>query len=155
LLVCLRWLRALLMPLALPIPEVDLSHATLAGLATLPGVVARVERGTPLLVTEHGVYLRERYLAVSTTRLPVTQRRFLLALGEVCGACARAHAVVTARVGPWTTRWERRLGAGEEMLLPICNGVDVEAFTPRDKPRTSPGHARPTVVAAARIYPLK
>jgi glycosyltransferase involved in cell wall biosynthesis len=155
LIVCLRWLRALLMPLALPIPEADLSHATLAGLAALPGVVARVERGTPLLVTEHGIYLRERYLAVSTTRLPITQRRFLLALAELCGAVTYAYADVLAPVCAWNTRWERRLGAGDEMLIPITNGVDVEAFTPRDKPRTSPGHGRPTVVAAARIFPLK
>jgi glycosyltransferase involved in cell wall biosynthesis len=118
-------------------------------------VVARVERGTPLLVTEHGVYLRERYLAVSTTRLPVTQRRFLLAIAELCAAVTYAHADVLAPVCAWNTRWERRLGAGDEMLVPILNGVDVEAFTPRDKPRTSPGHGRPTVVAAARIFPLK
>src|SRR5262249_19661773 len=71
------------------------------------------------------------------------------------GAVTYAHADVIAPVCTWNTRWERRLGAGEEMLLPICNGVDVEAFTPRDKPRTSAGHGRPTVVAAARIYPLK
>jgi glycosyltransferase involved in cell wall biosynthesis len=155
LVVCLRWLRALLMPLALPIPQADISHATLAGLAALPGVVARVERGTPLLVTEHGVYLRERYLAVSATRLSITQRRFLLALAELCGAVTYAHADVISPVCAWNTRWERRLGADGDVIVPITNGVDVEAFTPRDKPRTSPGHGRPTVVAAARIFPLK
>jgi glycosyltransferase involved in cell wall biosynthesis len=155
LVVCLRWLRALLMPLALPVPDVDLCHATLAGLAALPGVVARVERGTPLLVTEHGVYLRERYLAVSTTRLPVTQRRFLLALAELTGAVTYAHADVIAPVCNWNTRWERALGAAGDKLRPIVNGVDVEAFTPRDKPRTSLGYRRPTVVAAARVFPLK
>ncbi len=155
LVVCLRWLRALLMPIAVPIPEVDLCHATLAGLAALPGIVARVERGTPLLVTEHGVYLRERYIAVSTTRLPATQRRFLLALAELTAALTYAHADVISPVCAWNTRWERRLGASDDKLLPIVNGVDVDAFVPRDKPRTSPGYNRPTVVAAARVFPLK
>ena len=97
----------------------------------------------------------KRYLAVSTTRLPVTQRRFLLAIAELCGAVTYEHADVIAPVCAWNTRWERRLGADDEMLVPICNGVDVDAFTPRDKPRTSPGYGRPTVVAAARIFPLK
>jgi glycosyltransferase involved in cell wall biosynthesis len=118
-------------------------------------VIARIERGTPLLVTEHGVYLRERYLAVSTTRLPIAQRRFLLAFAELTAAVTYAHADLISPVCLWNARWERRLGARSEQIVPIVNGVDVEAFTPRDKPVTSPGYARPTVVAAARIFPLK
>jgi glycosyltransferase involved in cell wall biosynthesis len=155
LVVCLRWLRALLMPLALPIPEADISHATLAGLAAMPGVVARIERGTPLLVTEHGVYLRERYLAVSTADLPTAQRRFLLAIAELTAAITYAYADVISPVCVWNTRWERQLGARADTLKPICNGVDVDAFQPQDKPATSAGWGRPTAVAAARVFPLK
>lgn len=155
LVVCLRWLRALLMPLALPIPEADISHATLAGLAAIPGIVARIERGTPLLVTEHGVYLRERYLAVSTADLPTAQRRFLLAIAELTAAVTYTYADVISPVCVWNTRWERQLGARADTLKPICNGVDVEAFRPSDKPVSSPGWMRPTAVAAARVFPLK
>jgi glycosyltransferase involved in cell wall biosynthesis len=152
---CLRWLRALLMPIALPIPEADISHATLAGLAAMPGIVARIERGTPLLVTEHGVYLRERYLAVSTALLPLAQRRFLLAMAELMATVTYAWADTIAPVCHWNTRWERRLGADPDALLPVHNGVDVDAFAPRDKPPTSPGWNRPTAVAASRVFPLK
>ena len=121
----------------------------------MPGVIARIERGTPLLVTEHGIYLRERYLAVSTTDLPISQRRFLLALAELTAAVTYAYADVIAPVCAWNMRWERALGARAEALEPIHNGVDVEAFTPRDKPPTSLGAHRPTAVAAARVFPLK
>ena len=68
---CMRWLRALMMPLAVPVPEADLTHITIAGLAAMPGIIARLERGTPLIVTEHGVALRERYLAILTDRHPL------------------------------------------------------------------------------------
>lgn len=153
--VCLRWLRALLMPLALPVPEADISHATISGLAALPGVVARIDRGTPLLLTEHGVALRERYLAVSGTELPVAQKRFLLALAELSAAVTYAHADHIAPVCTYNSRWEHRLGAPEARVRPIWNGIDPALFTPRDTPKTSPGHGRPTAVAAARVFPLK
>jgi polysaccharide biosynthesis protein PelF len=152
---CMHWLRALLMPIALPVPLADITHATLASPTAMPGVIARIERGTPLLVTEHGVYLRERYLAVSTVDLPVAQRRFLLALAELTAAVTYAYADLIAPVCAWNTRWEHRLGARPETIRTIHNGVDVAAFTPRDKPPGSPGRDRPTVVAAARVFPLK
>lgn len=152
---CLRWLRALLMPLALPVPRADVSHATISGLAALPGVVARIERGTPLLLTEHGVYLRERYLAVAGTDLPDAQRRFLLALAELTAAVTYAHADHVAPVCSYNSRWEHRLGVPPERVRPIWNGIDPSLFTPRDTPPTSPGYGRPTAVAAARVFPLK
>ena len=155
LVVCMRWFQALLMPLALPVPEADVTHATIAGLAALPGVVARITRGTPLLVTEHGVYLRERYLAVSGDDLPTAQRRFLLALAEMVAGVIYAHADVVSPVCEWNTRWETRLGVDRERIETIVNGIDLALFTPRDKPPTSPGFGRPTVVAAARVFPLK
>ncbi|KOG44435.1 transferase, partial [Streptomyces varsoviensis] len=42
---------------------VDLCHATAGGPAALPGLLAKRFFGTPLLVTEHAVWLRGRYLA--------------------------------------------------------------------------------------------
>jgi hypothetical protein len=61
----LGWLHAFFAPLAAPVPRSDLVHATIAGFAALPGIVAKHRDGTPLLVTEHGVYVRERYISVS------------------------------------------------------------------------------------------
>src|SRR4029078_13187411 len=43
-------------------PEADVVHPTAAGFCGLPCVIARLVRGTPYLLTEHGVYLREQYL---------------------------------------------------------------------------------------------
>ena len=153
--VCQRWLKAMLMPLALPIPEADISHATISGLAALPGIVAKITRGTPFLLTEHGVALRERYLAVSATDLPVAQKRFMLAIAEWAAGMTYAYADHVAPVCSYNARWEHRLGAGPERVRPIWNGIDPSLFTPRDVPATSIGFGRPTAVAAARVFPLK
>jgi glycosyltransferase involved in cell wall biosynthesis len=47
-------------------------------------------------------------------------------------------------------RWEVRYGADPARIETIYNGVDPQVFAPRPKP---PGP--PTVLAAARVYPLK
>ncbi len=153
---CMRWLRALMMPLAVPVPEADLTHITIAGLAAVPGIIARLERGTPMIVTEHGVALRERYLAILTDRtLSDAQGRFMVAVSELMTAITYALADVVAPVCAWNGRWERRLGVKESALRVIHNGVDPTIFVPHDKPSTSPGADRPTAVAAARVYSLK
>ena len=59
----LNWLRATLVPLLFIPQEVDLAHTAANGLAAIPAWLAAKTYGVPLLLTEHGVYLRERYLA--------------------------------------------------------------------------------------------
>ncbi len=56
-----RWLTVL----AVPIPDVDVVHAASAGLASIVGIVASGRPRTAFLLTEHGVYLRERLLALT------------------------------------------------------------------------------------------
>ena len=58
----LRLLYRFLLVLTVAAPPVDVMHSTAAGFSGLPCVVARLTRGTPYLLTEHGVYLREQYL---------------------------------------------------------------------------------------------
>ena len=48
---------------AAPTPQADLIHVTAAGWAAIPALVDRAINGTPILLTEHGMYVREAYLA--------------------------------------------------------------------------------------------
>ena len=61
-----------LRPLFAPAAEADLCHATANGLAALTGMAARWARGTPFVMSEHGIYLRERYLSYTARRLTAT-----------------------------------------------------------------------------------
>ena len=59
-----------------PTPETDLLHVTAAGWAVIPALVHKELHGTDMLLTEHGVYVREAYLAAA--RSPSSQgERFL------------------------------------------------------------------------------
>ena len=51
-----------LRPLCYPPVPADLGHAVANGLSLLPALAAKWRHGVPVLLTEHGVYLREQYL---------------------------------------------------------------------------------------------
>jgi glycosyltransferase involved in cell wall biosynthesis len=147
------WLYHCLMPLAAPLPRTDLVHTTIAGFPGLAGIVAHYERGTPFVVTEHGVWLRERYIAISAGDFTPFAKRFLIDLSRYVGQANYACADVVAPVTDFNRRWELPCGVPAERIVTIPNGVDPALFAPRPKPARTAG--RPTVVAAARVFPLK
>ena len=149
----LRWTYNFLMPLVAPLPEVDLVHATIASFAALPGVVAKIERGTPFLLTEHGVYVRERYLAVSGTDFPFYAKRYLLQLTALMSRVCYRYADVVAPVANFNKRWELRYGARQDQIQTVYNGIDPQIFVPGPKPAEL--RDVPVAVAAARVFPLK
>ena len=147
----LRLLYRWLTPLAVPVPPADLIHATAAGLASLPAIVARLERRTPFVLTEHGVYLRERYLAWAHADFSSFVGAFASQVMRRLVELSYARADVIVPVTTWNARWEQRLGAAPERIEPIPNGVDPRHFTPRPMPDPTP----PTLVWVGRVDPLK
>jgi glycosyltransferase involved in cell wall biosynthesis len=149
----LHWFDNFLLPLAAPLPETDLVHSTLAGFAGLPGIVAKHRDGTPFLVTEHGVFVRERYISVSTGDFSPYAKRFLMELTSFVAKLNYSHADLVAPVGEFNRRWEVPHGVDPGRIRVIYNGVDPGDFVPKPKPPAT--SRRPTVVAAARVFPLK
>lgn len=149
----LQLLYNLLLPLSAPLPPADLVHTTIAGFPGLAGVVASCEHGTPLLVTEHGVWVRERYISVSTAALSGFLKRFLMDLSTHVARLNYLCAAVVSPVTGYNVRWELHYDVAAEKVQAIPNGVDPAVFVPRPKPEETRG--RPTVVAAARIFALK
>jgi glycosyltransferase involved in cell wall biosynthesis len=149
----LRWLNKLLMVLNAPIPNTDVSHATIAAFVGLASVIAKLEYGTPMLLTEHGVYIRERYIHVSATDLTYFLKRFLVNLSAYMSRLCYTYADQISPVCDFNRRWEKLYDVPEEKLQTIYNGVNPDVFVPEPKPERTQG--RPTVVAAARVFPLK
>lgn len=147
----LRLLYRWLTPIAMPIPPVDLVHASAAGLASLPGIVAKLQHGTPLLLTEHGVYLRERYLAWAGAQASPFVKLFATRVTRRLVELTYASADMISPVSAWNVRWEQRLGAAADRIVPIANGVDPKRFAPQPMPDPE----RPTLVWVGRIDPLK
>jgi polysaccharide biosynthesis protein PelF len=134
---------------AVPTPSCDLLHVTAAGWAAIPAIVHKALHGTPMLLTEHGVYVREAYLqslrgsAASTGGGHMSPR---VALGLTRAAYAAADMI--APVTEANAEWERGLGVDPEKILVIPNGVSTPGV-PTDPPNAN------RVVAVGRIDPLK
>ena len=58
-----QWIYHWLFALARPLPQVDVAHATMAGICSLVCAVTKAEHGCRFVLSEHGIYLRESYLA--------------------------------------------------------------------------------------------
>ncbi|MFC5952478.1 GT4 family glycosyltransferase PelF [Pseudonocardia lutea] len=139
-----------LRPLGMPVLETDLVHATANGPGALMGLLAKWAHGTPVLLSEHGVYLRERMLAIrrsgDSRAARAAQIRFFLRLTELC----YRHADLVAPVSGFNGRWARQGGAAPERVRTLHNGVDPEAL-----PVLTEEPAEPTVAFVGRIDPLK
>lgn len=130
--------------------DADVSHCVTNGLAVLPALVAKWRHGTPLVLTEHGVYLRERYLETARHAQSFAVRSLVLGfLRQLC-ALAYQEAEVIAAGNIYNQRWERRLGAQAARLRTVYNGVD-----PADFPAVDGEPDEPTISWAGRIDPIK
>src|SRR4029079_9447525 len=68
----------MLRPLSVSAPEVDLVHCSMNGLSSLVGMTAKWRHGVPLVMSEHGIYLRERYLGYLDDDAPHAVKVLLL-----------------------------------------------------------------------------
>ena len=133
---------------AAPAPEADVSHVTAAGWSAIPALVNKVLHGTPMVLTEHGVYVRESYLAAIRNGGSAGSRFAATRLARGLARCAYAGADVVAPVTDANAYWEMGFGIDPGKILVLYNGLDRPAA-----PVPPPGAGR--VVSVGRIDPLK
>jgi len=111
---------------------VDLCHAVGGGLAALPGLLARRAFGTPLLITEYGVRLREHYLAGADGVPPAAAgapvRALLASFQRRLAQEAYAQAELITPGDVRARRWQERCGARPEQLRTVYPGMDATPF---------------------------
>lgn len=150
----MRWIYHFLMPIATPIPSnTDITHSTIAGFPALVSIAAKYEYGIPGMVTDHGVYMRERLINVGREDMPYYSKKLLVNLSTLV---TRAVYHTSDQISPVTTankKWELKFEAQEKNIQPIYNGVDTDLFIPEPKPQKNEGI--PTVIAVAQVFALK
>jgi glycosyltransferase involved in cell wall biosynthesis len=146
-----RLLYHLLMLLHFPIPSADIVHSSAASFCGLPCVLAKLANGTPYVLTEHGVYLREQYLNLRRQVKSLFVRWFLYRVVENVVELNYYFADLVAPVCAYNSRWERLLGVPPSRIKVVFNGVDPEKFLPHKHGNS--GRAR--VSSVGNIYPFK
>lgn len=150
----LGWLYHFLMVLDVPIPQdTELIHSSAAAFCGLVGVVGKVQYGIPYLLTEHGIYLREQYLSVGRSTMGSFGKRFLVGVVRAVVQMNYHHADRLAPVCHFNTRWERYLGAPEDRIEVIYNGISPTVFSPAPTPAAPSG--RLEIASVARSDPNK
>ncbi|WP_043252613.1 MULTISPECIES: GT4 family glycosyltransferase PelF [Streptomyces] len=139
-----------LRPLAGPYPEVGVAHAVSGGVAVLPGLAALERHGVPLLLTEHGVYLRERYLGYRTAPYRWPVKALVLGFFRLLAEETYRRAALITPGNHYNRLWEEHGGATPDSIRTVYNGVDPAAFPP-----AGPEPSDPVLSWAGRVDPIK
>lgn len=125
-------------------------HAVTNGLGALPALAAKWQHQVPMIVTEHGIYMREQYLHLRRPSFgwPVKDL-FLRFLSRVCALGYREAELITPG-NVYNKRWEEELGADGARVRTVYNGVNPDAF-----PALTSEPDVPTISWVGRVDPVK
>jgi len=139
-----------LRPLSHQPARADVVHAVTNGLGALSALACKWRYGTPVIVTEHGIYMREQYMHSRTgpLRWPV-RALHLRFLRRLCSLGYREAKLITPG-NVFNRRWEQQLGADLGRVRTVYNGVD-----PVDFPVLRGEPEPPTISWAGRVDPVK
>ena len=159
-------LGGLLAVLEFPMPKAKVYHSISTGYAGVFAARARIETGRPSLLTEHGIYTNERRIELlmaewvadtidkghdlDDPRLDLRDL-WIQAFEAYARTCYEAAtSVVTLyrdNQGP-----QRLLGAAEDKLKVIANGIDPKRF---EALAVAGEDVRPTIALIGRVVPIK
>ena len=139
----------MLRPLSAEPVKADIVHASMNGLCMLVAMAAKWRYGTPVVMSEHGIYLRERYLSYLDDNAPHAVKVVILSF---------------FRPGRRRVPDRRRAGAAFQLQPPLAAAErcqpgahlgDVQRGPARRVPHRRVGAEEPTIVFMGRLDPLK
>jgi glycosyltransferase involved in cell wall biosynthesis len=143
-------LEHLLRPLSIIPRPVALTHSAANGLGALLALTAKWEHDTPFILTEHGVYLRERYLAYRQSNYSRPVKAIVLRFFKLLTDAAYRIADLITPGNAYNQRWALRGGAPAEIIKTVYNGVEPDEF-----PAAVGEPDVPTISFMGRIDPIK
>lgn len=163
----------LLRLLAAETPPASVYHSVSTGYAGVIAAVASYRTGRPMLLTEHGIYARERdmelaratwdddarFAATADPRMPATTSQlrqlwstFFARLSQV--AYKQATSIIT--LSAVNRRKQLEDGAAPEKISIVANGVDVDALVAATVPTPPRAAKQPLRVGfVGRVVPIK
>ncbi len=159
-------LGGLLSVLEFPLPPAKAYHTISTGYAGLFAARARLQSGRPALLTEHGIYTNERRIellmadwvadtidkghVLDDPRIDLRDM-WIRAFEAYARTCYEAVTDVVTLYSD-NQRPQRLLGADEDKLKVIANGIDIEKFAAIG---LAPPEERPTMALIGRVVPIK
>lgn len=140
----------MLRPLTATPVEADVVHSSMNGLSMLVGFAAKWRHGTPLVMSEHGIYLRERYISFLGEDAPHPVKVLILSFFRCLAGAAYLLSDALTPHSAYNRRWQLHNGADANRMWTMYNGVEPTEFPPSaSEPDV------PTISFIGRIDPLK
>ena len=151
-------IRSMLLPvlniLSCPIPDVDVFHSVSTGYAGLLGAMFQYKTGKPYIITEHGIYTREReeeILKASWVDVYFKQTWIDFFMGMSRAAYDKADRIISLFYG--ARQLQTEFGAEDSKCMVIPNGINMGRFE-HTEPVKEDHH--PLVLGAViRVVPIK
>ncbi|MEX2381492.1 MAG: GT4 family glycosyltransferase PelF [Opitutales bacterium] len=154
-------------------PPARMYHSASTGFAGLAGAIASRRYEAPYLITEHGIYAKERIAEISTAKwiyqpksswfqpelglgkIKLMWIKLFTFLGDI--SYAEADRVISLYDG--NTHVQEEFGADRRKLHVIPNGIDISrydaAFEKRRSRLQSPAEGRVCIGFIGRVVPIK
>jgi polysaccharide biosynthesis protein PelF len=133
-------------------PKADLYHAISTGYAGLAAMVARIRTGRPFLLTEHGLYHKEREMEIRRAGFVRGYQRdmWIAMYRSLSRMCYRAADTIVS-LFEYNRRRQLELGADPDKAIVIPNGIDLARFTGVVREKREGFH----VGLVGRVVPIK
>lgn len=111
------------------IPQADIYHSAVAGYGGLLGAIAKYTTGKPFILTEHGIYPREREeeLMQADWVTPSIRSLWILFFYNL-SRCAYAYANKVTALFPSASEKQQEIGCSSDKCAVVANGIHVEKF---------------------------
>ena len=153
--------------LSAPLPQARLYHALASGYAGMLGVMGKLSWNRPLILTEHGLYTRERKIEIAlaqwigTSQEPEvairpireTVKGFWMRIFEQLGRIVYHYSDQVVTLFEGNRRIQIRDGASPGKTRVVPNGIALPETIPPRRPR-APEETR-TVALIGRVVPIK
>ncbi|MBN1777838.1 MAG: GT4 family glycosyltransferase PelF [Clostridiales bacterium] len=134
-------------------PEADLYHSVSAGYAGVLGSMAAQRYKKPYVLTEHGIYTREREEEILRTNwVPPHFKDLWINMFYMFTRCAYRHADKVTSLFSRASLIQQEIGCSAEKCAVIPNGVHAERF--ESIPLKEP-NGQIDIGAVVRIVPIK
>jgi glycosyltransferase involved in cell wall biosynthesis len=133
-------------------PEADLYHSVSTGFAGLAALAAKQRRGKPFLLTEHGLYHKEREIEIRKASFVRGYQRdlWMRVYNGIASLCYR-NADLSTSLFEENRGYQLALGARPDRAVVIPNGIDVARFSVERKRRGE----GPQIGFVGRVVPIK
>jgi glycosyltransferase involved in cell wall biosynthesis len=137
------------------VPKADIYHSLATGYCGLLGSMASEKYNVPFILSEHGIYTREREEEVLQADWITTYLKNLwINLFSMFSKCAYDHAFAVTSLYGAARNIQIQLGCGEEKAAVIPNGVRYEDFAGIPE-KTATDDEKISIGAVVRFAPIK